>query len=125
MALREKSRPRARERDPSRVDAQLARLARGLGHPLRVRIVRLLCERGRCVCGDIVDAIPRAQSTVSQHLKILKQSGLIRGEVDPPRVCYCLDPAALGNLQDLVAALGTPQDSCTSPATLVTRKEDR
>jgi len=107
------------------VDAQLARLARGLGHPLRVRIVRLLCERGRCVCGDIVDAIPRAQSTVSQHLKILKQSGLIRGEVDPPRVCYCLDPAALGNLQDLVAALGTPQDSCTSPATLVTRKEDR
>jgi ArsR family transcriptional regulator, arsenate/arsenite/antimonite-responsive transcriptional repressor len=123
VALREKSRPR--ERGPSRVDAELARLARGLGHPLRVRIVRLLCERGRCVCGDIVDAIPRAQSTVSQHLKILKQSGLIRGEVEPPRVCYCLDPAALRNLQDLVAALGAPQASCPSPDTRVTRKDDR
>ena len=125
MAVQKKPRPRAPERSPGRADAELARLARGLGHPLRVRIVRLLCERGRCVCGDIVDEIPRAQSTVSQHLKILKQSGLIRGEVEAPRVCYCLDPAAVQKLHDLVAALGAPAASCPAADPHATRKEDR
>jgi len=94
-------------RDPHRrrTDTDLARLARGLAHPLRVRIVRLLRERGRCMCGDIVEEIPRAQSTVSQHLKVLKEAGLISGEVDPPRVCYCLDPDALRQLKSLVEEL--------------------
>jgi ArsR family transcriptional regulator len=70
-----------------------------------VRILRLLGERGRCVCGELVGEIPRAQSTVSQHLKILKEAGLIRGEVEPPRVCYCLDPEAVLKLKSLVAEL--------------------
>jgi ArsR family transcriptional regulator len=86
-------------------EEELARLARGIAHPLRVRILRLLRERGQCVCGDLVEELPRAQSTVSQHLKILKESGLIRGEVEPPRVCYCVDLDAVRKFQELVRAL--------------------
>lgn len=86
-------------------DEELAALAKALGHPARVRILRFLAARSACMCGDIVDELPLAQSTVSQHLKILKQAGLVRGEVDGPRVCYCLEPAALGRLRALLAAL--------------------
>ena len=86
-------------------DEQLARLARGVAHPLRVRILRLLMERGQCVCGDIVDEVPRAQSTVSQHLKVLKESGLIHGEVEPPRVCYCVNEEGVRKLKDLIGGL--------------------
>ena len=84
---------------------QLASLAWAIAHPARVRIVRLLLSRTMCVCGEIVDEMPLAQSTVSQHLKILKEAGLIRGDVDGPRTCYCLDPRALRRLRALVAAL--------------------
>lgn len=72
---------------------ELARLSKGLSHPARVEIVRMLADRpphDKCVCGDIVDALPLAQSTVSQHLKVLKETGWIQGEIDRPRVCYCL-----------------------------------
>ena len=86
-------------------DRDLARLAKATGHTARVQILRLLARRSTCVCGEIVDEIPLAQSTVSQHLKILKQAGLIRGTVDGPRVCYCLDPKALRRLKALVSAL--------------------
>ena len=86
-------------------DEELAALARALGHPARVRILRLLADRGTCVCGEIVDELPFAQSTVSQHLKVLKEAGLIRGEVDGPRSCYCLEPATLRRLRVLVGAL--------------------
>ncbi len=86
-------------------DEALARLARGVAHPLRVRILRLLLERGSCVCGDIVDEVPRAQSTVSQHLKVLKESGLIDGEVEPPRVCYCVNPDGVRQLKKLIGEL--------------------
>ncbi|UCE03152.1 MAG: helix-turn-helix transcriptional regulator [Candidatus Latescibacterota bacterium] len=96
---------RTRERLTSLQEEELAQLARGIAHPLRVRILRLLRERGQCVCGDLVDELPRAQSTVSQHLKILKESGLIRGEVEPPRVCYCADEDAIAKLQELVREL--------------------
>lgn len=84
---------------------ELAGLAWALAHPARVRIVRLLLARRSCVCGEIVDEMPLAQSTVSQHLKILKSSGLVQGEVDGPKVCYCIHPAALERLKSLVAAL--------------------
>lgn len=84
---------------------QLAQLAWGVAHPARVRIVRLLISRQSCVCGEIVDQLPLAQSTVSQHLKILKESGLIQGEVDGPKVCYCINPAMLKELKALVASL--------------------
>ena len=86
-------------------ESELARLARGVAHPLRLRILRLLRQRGTCVCGDLVDELPRAQSTVSQHLKVLKEVGLIRGEVELPHVCYCLDEETLRRLQALIQQL--------------------
>lgn len=84
---------------------QLAQLAWAVAHPARVRIVRLLINRDSCVCGEIVDNLPLAQSTVSQHLKILKESGLIEGEVDGPKVCYCINPAKLQELKSLISKL--------------------
>ncbi len=83
----------------------LAKLAWAVAHPARVRIVRLLIGRKACVCGEIVDEITLAQSTVSQHLKILKESGLIQGEVDGPRVCYCINRDKLKMLKKLIAGL--------------------
>ena len=84
---------------------QMAALAWAIAHPARVRIVRLLISRNTCVCGEIVDEMPLAQSTVSQHLKILKESGLVQGEVDGPKVCYCINPEKLAALKSLVASL--------------------
>lgn len=86
-------------------DERLATLARALGHPARVAIVRMLIRTGECVCGDIVSRLPLAQATVSQHLKVLKEAGLIRGTIDPPRVCYGIDPEVVHELQTLIAAL--------------------
>jgi|SRR5215470_14865398 len=89
----------------ARRDAELARFAKALGHPARVAIVRLLARDGACVCGDIVDRLPLAQATVSQHLKVLKEAGLLRGDVDPPRVCYCIDPRGLARAKALFGTL--------------------
>ena len=86
-------------------DERLAALAWAVAHPARVRILRLLIGRNSCVCGEIVDAMPLAQSTVSQHLKILKESGLVQGEIDGPRVCYCIDRERLAELKLLIASL--------------------
>lgn len=86
-------------------DGELASLAKALGHPARVRIMRMLTRRETCICGDIVHELDLAQSTVSQHLKVLKEAGLIRGEVDGPRVCYCAEPRALRRLRALVGSL--------------------
>ena len=83
----------------------LARLAKAIAHPARVAIIRLLVRQDGCIVGDIVDVLPLAQSTVSQHLKQLKEAGLIRGEVDGPRVCYCVEPARVALLKALVEAL--------------------
>ncbi len=86
-------------------DLELASLAKAVAHPLRVRILRLLVQRDRCVCGELVDELPVAQSTVSQHLKVLKDAGLIQGEIDGPRVCYCIEPRTLRRFKALVGAL--------------------
>jgi ArsR family transcriptional regulator len=72
-------------------DRKVAELAKALAHPARVAIVRELAARGTCVCGEIVAVMPLAQSTVSQHLKELKAAGIIKGEVDGAKSCYCLD----------------------------------
>ena len=72
-------------------DVALARIAKALSHPARVAILRELARKNECVCGQIVDAIPLAQATVSQHLKELREAGLITGEVEGPKSCYCLD----------------------------------
>lgn len=85
---------------------RLARLCKALGHPARLAIVRYLAaQRGTCTCGDIVDQLPLAQSTVSHHLKVLKNAGLIVGEVEPPRVCYCLNERAFEELKQAIAGL--------------------
>lgn len=97
--------PDLRPVEGDEADEELATLAKALGHGARVKIVRLLIRKDACVCGDIVDELPLAQSTVSQHLKVLKEAGIIRGEVDGPRVCYCIEPRALRRLKALVGSL--------------------
>jgi ArsR family transcriptional regulator, arsenate/arsenite/antimonite-responsive transcriptional repressor len=90
---------------PKDAAKELASLAWALAHPARAQIVQLLVSREACVCGEIVDQLPLAQSTVSQHLKILKEAGLVQGEVDGPKVCYCINQAKLKQLKNLVAKL--------------------
>ncbi len=72
-------------------EAQLAQFAKALGHPARVAIISLLLKKQICICGDIVDELPLSQSTVSQHLKELKEAGIIKGEIDGVKTCYCID----------------------------------
>ena len=86
-------------------DVELATLAKALGHPARVQIIRFLLARDACMCGDIVGHLPLAQSTVSQHLKLLKEAGLIRGVIDGPRVCYCVESTALERFKRLAREL--------------------
>lgn len=72
-----------------------AGLARALSHPVRIRILEILAARRACICGCLVGLLPLAQSTVSRHLRELRDAGLIRGDVDGPRTCYCLNPKAV------------------------------
>ena len=83
-------------------DEELAALAKALGHPARVAILRQLAEAGTCICGELVDALPLAQATVSQHLKVLKEAGFVQGEIDGPRVCYCVNPKTVKRFRKLV-----------------------
>lgn len=83
-------------------DAELAAIAKALAHPARIRIVRLLLERKTCIGCDIVDEVGLAQSTVSEHLRILKDAGVIIGEIERPRVCYSLNPDSLLPLVNLL-----------------------
>ena len=70
---------------------RLAKYAKALGHPARIAILKLLASKQTFICGDIVDELPLSQSTVSQHLKELKDAGLIKGEIEGAKVCYCID----------------------------------
>jgi len=100
---------------PTDSTAHLAAALKALAHPARLAILRVLAARSTCICGEIVDELPLAQATVSQHLKVLKEAGLISGTVDGPRVCYCLDPAALetlrGELSEFLGALTATSDT--------------
>lgn len=99
-------------------DVRIAKLAKALAHPARLRILRLLLATPGCIGGDIVGAIGLAQSTVSEHLRILKAAGLISGEIDGPRVCYALSPDTLQPLAAFIATLTLPDsDACFLPAT--------
>ena len=93
------------ETPPGADDIRIADMAKALGHPARVAIMRRLYSQGECLCGDLVQGLPLAQATVSQHLKVLKDAGLVRSETDGPRVCYCADPKALKKLKDLLDRL--------------------
>src|SRR5262249_49180298 len=97
--------PAPEDREPGPDDEALATFAWALAHPIRVRILRLLLEKDACVCGELVELLPVAQSTVSQHLKIMREAGLIQGEVDVPKVCYCVTPAALAQCKKLLSSL--------------------
>ena len=72
-------------------DNKIAKYAKALAHPARVAILQLLIKKQACICGDIVDELPLSQSTVSQHLKELKEAGLIKGDIDGAKMCYCID----------------------------------
>jgi ArsR family transcriptional regulator, arsenate/arsenite/antimonite-responsive transcriptional repressor len=72
-------------------EQELAEFAKALSHPARIAILKVLAQKNECICGDIVEVLPLAQSTVSQHLKELKNAGLISGSVDGPRSCYCIN----------------------------------
>lgn len=70
----------------------LAIIAKALGHPARIAILEVLMEQETCVCNDIVSQLPLAQATISQHLKVLKEAGLVKGEISPNKSCYCINP---------------------------------
>jgi ArsR family transcriptional regulator len=86
-------------------DRALAALARAVGHPARVRLLRVLLARDGCIAGELAGEVPLAASTVSEHLRILKEAGLVKGEVDGPRRCYCVDRSVLEQLKTLVEKL--------------------
>ena len=86
-------------------DDTLAAMAKAIGHPARVAILRLLAHRDTCATGDVVAELPLAQSTVSEHLRILREAGLIQGEFEGPRTRYCVNPTGLAALRAGIAAL--------------------
>jgi ArsR family transcriptional regulator len=98
------------------VDQFLADKLKALAHPARLDILDVLARRGSCVCGEIVEVMPLAQSTVSEHLRILKQAGLVRGTIDGKRSCYCLDGERLAalrrELEDLFLRLEHGAEAC-------------
>ncbi len=83
----------------------LSQYCKALAHPIRARIIDILINEGDCITGDLCDRLPVAQSTVSQHLKILKQNGLICGQVDGPKRCYCVNQKAMDEFKQIMAAL--------------------
>jgi DNA-binding transcriptional ArsR family regulator len=100
-------------------DIKLAERMKALGHPARVAIIKLLAQQKACICGDITNALPLAQATVSQHLKALKNSGLIKGEIEGVRTCYCLNEEAVdeliqdfNRLSDLLESNEIPNKCC-------------
>lgn len=86
-------------------DNRIARYAKALAHPARVAILQLLLKKQSCICGDIVEELPLSQSTVSQHLKELKEAGLIKGDIDGVKVCYCIDAEEWQNARQYLEAL--------------------
>ena len=90
----------------------LAELAKALSHPARIRILNILIDKNVCMCGQIVELMPLAQSTVSQHLRELKRVGLIRGEIEGPKTCYCLDEEVLAKAKNAFTALFSQVCNC-------------
>ena len=86
-------------------DNKIAKYAKALAHPARVAILQLLIKKQACICGDIVDELPLSQSTVSQHLKELKEAGLIKGDIDGAKMCYCIDEKEWENAKTYLSTL--------------------
>lgn len=84
---------------------RMAEMAKAISHPARIAILEILALKNTCICGDITSELPLAQSTVSQHLKALKSAGIIKGEIDGVRTCYCLNEENLSDLKSLMESL--------------------
>jgi len=96
-------------------DQRLSRWAKALSHPARIAILKVIAKRNACICGEIVELMPLAQATVSQHLKELKAAGLIKGTIDGPKSCYCINPDAIQELaSDLHNFLDGIQGCCVT-----------
>lgn len=93
-------------------DIRLAEFARALAHPARIAIMKKLAEKNVCICGELVEVLPLAQATVSQHLKELKKAGLISGTIEGVTSCYCIDPKAVEGFDKLLSKLFKKLDKC-------------
>ena len=107
----------SKTKDYSAQELSLAKYAKALSHPARVAILNLLLKEQSCICGDIVDELPLSQSTVSQHLKELKDAGLIKGDIDGVSVCYCIDEREWKKASSLISGFmemfkGNKPDCC-------------
>ncbi|MEX0970519.1 MAG: metalloregulator ArsR/SmtB family transcription factor [Paracoccaceae bacterium] len=116
---------------PSSIEVdQIAQVAKALAHPARVKIIAFLLSRPGCIGGDIVDQVGLAQSTVSEHLRILKDAGIVTGTIEYPRVCYSLDPSALAPMQGLIEAVAArapdgDEDCCFTPQGCIPKETDQ
>lgn len=91
----------------------LAMACKALSHPARLAILQTLAQRGSCICGEIVEIMPLSQATVSQHLKVLKDAGLVSGKIDGPRSCYCIEAGAMAALRSTLEEMfGTLEKCC-------------
>ena len=82
---------------------EIARIAKALGHPARMAIIGYLVQKNACICGDIVNELPLAQPTVSQHLKELKNAGIIKGEIEGNSICYCIDEQVIARISNCLS----------------------
>lgn len=113
--------PTAASSAQTQVAETLAAYCKALAHPVRVQILKILLDRGECISGDISMGIDKAASTVSEHLRILKESGLVVGTIDGPRRCYCANGEALAHLQNMISLLGSVDSACCRPGDLSAR----
>ena len=93
-------------------EIQLAAIAKALAHPARIKILKILLDTNVCMCGQIVDLLPLAQATVSQHLKELKDVELIQGEIEGPKTCYCLNPKTIEKAKNRFSQLFSTICNC-------------
>lgn len=91
---------------------ELADFCKALGHPIRVEIIKILLDKGECISGDLADSFDKAHSTISEHLKILKEADLVLGTIDGPKRCYCVNPEALKQMKQLINLLIFDPECC-------------
>ena len=103
---------RSKSKSFSSRENRIADFAKALAHPARVAILEFLARQDACICGDIVDQLPLSQSTVSQHLAELKRVGLIKGEIEGPRVCYCIDKTVWDEARQTLSQFLTDVKKC-------------
>ena len=96
----------------NKTDIELAEIAKALSHPARIKILKILNDLNSCMVGSIVDLLPLSQSTVSQHLKELKRVGLIKGEIEGPKICYCINSVVLENAKEELNKLFSQVCNC-------------